>query len=126
MKASTTFPPSRERRRLRHFRALHASSRTTGQFACGNLASSDNRPDFVERQIKHVVQHIGHTLCRSQRFEYDQQSQSNRVRDHRFSLGIDAGLESGDLTRQFFVKRVLCTGLARSQHVKAHPRPPLS
>ena len=69
-------------------RSLHPAAGAAGELpGCGRRATHDGG-DLVEGDGEHVVQHEGEPLGGSQRFEHDEQRETDRVGQQRFLLRI--------------------------------------
>src|SRR5690242_8565746 len=82
-------PAAVARRRPAVF-ATDASSRATRELSCRLWRTAKNGSDIVERKIEHVVQHERYTLSRLESLQDDEQRDSDRVREHGFTLRIEA------------------------------------
>jgi len=103
-------------------RALHASSGATRELSRRDRRSADHRPDLVERQLEHVVEHERETLRGREGVEHDEHREPDRVGKHGFLLGLEPAFGRDDGVRDVDLERFLAPDAARSQHVQAHPR----
>src|SRR2546427_482911 len=80
--------------------------------------------DLVEGQVEHVVQHERDPLGGSQRLEYHEQRETDRLGQERVVLGVDPGVAARDRLGRVRapLQRLLGPRRARAQHVEAQPR----
>ena len=100
-------------------RSLHSAAGAARELPCRGRGASHDRSDLVERQVEQVVQHERDPLGGSQRFEHNEQRQSDRVGQERFVLGVDAGLAARDRRGREFAQGLLVPRLARFR--SCHP-----
>src|SRR5262245_47526311 len=76
----------------------HIDTPRRSRLRCSPHASSpptsSHGSDLVERLVKHVVQHEGEPLCRTQRVKYDLESEADGVGQEHFVVWVEPGLET--------------------------------
>jgi hypothetical protein len=70
--------------------AKHPVPRAARELPCRSGKAANDRSDFIEGHAKHIVQHEGQPLRRSQLFEHNEERQTDRLGEGRFLLRLDA------------------------------------
>src|SRR5262249_12497052 len=76
--------------------SANAAARSARKLSCGSRRASDDWTDFVEGQVKYVVQHEGDPLGRSQVFEDHKQCKADRVCQQRILFRVTAFAVDGE------------------------------
>jgi hypothetical protein len=103
-------------------RSLPSAARAARELPCRGRGASHDGDDLVEGQVEHIVQHERDPLGGTQRFEYHEQRETDRVGELRFVLGVAPVRMAHDRIGHVRAQGMLAPRLARAQHVQAHSR----
>jgi hypothetical protein len=93
--------------------------RRRARLASGLVAAGERSRDLIEGHGEHVMQHECDPLGGSQRFEYHEKRETDRVGQYRLVLGIGHFVSARDLVRGDRAQGFIAPRFAGAQHVKA-------
>ncbi len=105
----------------RYLGAFDPSACSAGELPRRRRGPTDHWRDFIERQLKQVMEDEREPLGWGQGVEYDEEGEADRVGQQRLLLGMDIPPGADDGIGDVDFEGLLPSDAARAQDVQAHP-----